>query len=103
MKEVNQADILLKIAQNERLDEIKKQLTSLKTRPFNLIIHHLSLLALAFFFMFYISPSNDDLSFFCMVLFVFAATSAVYYESNRANKRIDLLIKLLKVEGSETK
>ncbi len=98
MSEINEAEALIEMAESERVDELSEQLEKLKTKPLTKLINILCIMGLAFFYMFFIPPIKDDPNFVYIAMFVIAVAGIASSEGYRANKRIDLITKLLKLK-----
>jgi len=94
----NEADALIEMVESERIEEITEQLRKLKSNPFSMTINILCIVGLAFFYMFFIPPIKDDPNFVYIAMFVIGVAGIGSSEGYRANKRIDLIAKLLKIK-----
>jgi len=98
MDDKNEADALIEMVESERVEEITEQLRKLKSTPFSMTINTLCIMGFTFFYMFFIPPIKDDPNFVYIALFVIVVVGIGFSEGYRANKRIDLIAKLLKVK-----
>ncbi|MCH2058846.1 MAG: hypothetical protein MK214_19960 [Thalassotalea sp.] len=92
-----EATALVEMIESERFEEVLTQLEDLKTKPFASIRNYIVILAIGYFFIFL--PQNETMpDFYYLALVVILITSLGSSESYRANKRIDLIVKLLKMK-----
>lgn len=95
MNKNTEADAIIQMAEDERADELKEQLERLKTTPFRRLTVILSIAAMAMFYTYMFDLRSDAPKVFYSIMFTVVVAGIVYAESYRANKRVDLLIKLL--------
>lgn len=103
-KDKNQATInteataLVEMIESERFEEVFKQLEGLKTRQFTDLKNIVLIFALGYFFTYFLPQSEAIPSFYYVVMYVVIVSGIYFSESRRANKRIDLIVKLLKMK-----
>jgi len=85
--------------EDERADEIKKELERLKTTPFQRFSAIFSIIALAMFYTYTYDLALKTTKVFYSIMFTVIVAGIVYAKAYRANKRVDLLIKL---QGNKT-
>jgi hypothetical protein len=98
MDDKNEADALIELVESERIAEISEQLRKLKSNPFSLTINIMCIIGLALFYLFFIPPIKDAPNFVYIAMFVIGVAGIASAEGYRANKRIDLIAKLLKIK-----
>lgn len=93
-----EATALVEMIESERFEEVLTQLEDLNTKPFASIRNYIFILATGFFFIFLL-PQNETMpDFYYLAILVILIISVGSSESYRANKRIDLIVKLLKMK-----
>jgi len=95
MSKNSEAEALIQMAEDERADEIKEELERLKTTPFQRLSAIFSIVALAFFYTYTYDLAREAPKVYYSMMFTVIVAGIVYAEAYRANKRVDLLIKLL--------
>lgn len=98
MDDKNQMDVFEKMTEAVGVAKISEQLEKLKPNPFVTFLNFLCILGLTYFYMFFIPATKDDPDFVFLAMYMIGVTGIAFSDTYRINKRIDLLVKLLKVK-----
>ena len=98
-----EANALIDMVESERIESITSQLEKLKPSPLAMTANIVAIFGLVLFFWFFIPGVKEDTTFFYVISFVVIALGISTTESYRANKRIDLIVKLLKINNQSEK
>ena len=93
-----EATALVEMIESERFEEVFMQLEGLKARQFTDLKNILLIFALGYFFTYFLPQSEAIPSFYYVVMYVVMVSGIYLSESRKANKRIDLIVKLLKMK-----